>query len=80
MKEQRIYAVRAHDRLTEEDQHMGSIMYSYHGVEGPWYDLITGDIENIWELFEIIEAKEELDRLRTLCDDNNIEWRLGDDD
>lgn len=80
MKEQRIYAVRAHDRLVENDPHLGTIMYSNHGPEGPWWDMITGDIDYIWEMFEIIEAKEELDRLRTLCDENNIEWRLDHDD
>ena len=79
MKEQRIYAVRAHDRLVESDPSLGTIMYSLHGPEGPWCDLVTGDLEQVWELFEIIEAKEELNRLRELCELNNIDWRYGDD-
>lgn len=80
MKEQRIYAVRAHDRMVEDDPHLGTIMYSHHGPEGPWWDMVTGNLDFVWEMFEIIEAKKELDRLRELCDANNIEWWLGDDE
>lgn len=80
MKQETTYAVRIHADHRVTEPKLATLMYSHHGPEGPWHDMVTGDSETIWELFEIIEAKEELDRLRTLCDANNIEWRIGDDE
>lgn len=38
------YAIRYHTRLSEDDPHTATVMYSMSGVEGPWFDMVSGEI------------------------------------
>jgi hypothetical protein len=49
-----IYGVRLHDRDTEEDPQLGTVMYSTDGVHGPWHDMATGHPEWCWEILDAL--------------------------
>jgi len=36
-----IYAIRIHDRMTEDDPDLATVMYA-RDCEGPWHDMCTG--------------------------------------
>jgi hypothetical protein len=36
-----IYGYRLHDRETETDPHLATIMYTTNPPDGPWYDMAT---------------------------------------
>lgn len=74
-----LYAVRLHDRDTENDPELATLMRSYE-PEGPWNDMATGHPDTIWELFELTYLRDELNRLREVCDKHGIGWEyVGDD-
>lgn len=79
-KNQTIYAVRIHDRHLETEPELATLMYTTHGPEGPWYDMATGHPDYIWELCELTLLKDELHRMRELCDIHHIDWTSSDDD
>lgn len=37
-----IYGIRYHDRETEDDPYLATVMYSVSGSDGPWHDMVTG--------------------------------------
>jgi hypothetical protein len=78
-RDRELFAVRIHDRETEEDPHLATLMRSYE-PEGPWHDVATGHPDNIWELFEMTWLREELHRLREVCDKHGIGWEYAGDD
>jgi hypothetical protein len=73
-KQDMLHAVRLHDRQTENDPVLATLMYSTQGSEGPWHDMATGHPDYIWELLEIVFIRNEIHRLRELCDTHNIDW------
>jgi hypothetical protein len=80
MKQAReLYAVRLHDRDTENDPILATLMRSYE-LEGPWHDVATGHPDSIWELFELTYLRDELNRLREVCDKHGIGWEYAGDD
>ena len=58
-----IYGVRLHDRNTDDDPQLGTVMYSTDGVHGPWHDMATGHPEWCWEILEaLLIAEQHRDR------------------
>jgi hypothetical protein len=53
-----LYAVRVHDRLTEDDPQHGTVMCADDAI-GPWVDMVTGHIEWCWEVCSTLTAVEE---------------------
>jgi hypothetical protein len=45
-----LYSLRIHDRTTEEDPELATVMYTTNGVQGPWHDIVTGHPEWCWEV------------------------------
>jgi chromosome segregation ATPase len=68
-----VYAVRLHDRETEDDPSLATVMYTSSGIEGPWHDMATGHPDWCWDICDALmfqmdakmEQKEkELQRLK----------------
>lgn len=78
IKRQQLWAVRLHDRDTDNDPHVATLMRAWE-PEGPWHDVATGHPDNMWELLELNGLRDELARLRTICETNDIEWWNTDD-
>lgn len=60
-----IYAIRVHDRMTEDDPDLATVMYA-RGPEGPWYDMATGlrdYADEIADALTIVE-EERVERVR----------------
>jgi len=53
------YGIRMHDRETEDDPHLATVMYSMNGANGPWHDMATGHPDWCWEILEALEIVEE---------------------
>jgi hypothetical protein len=53
-----IYAVRVHDRITENDPDLATVMYA-RDCEGPWYDMATGLREYADEIADALTIVEE---------------------
>jgi hypothetical protein len=53
-----VYGVRLHDRDTEDDLQLGTVMYSTDGEHGPWHDMATGHPEWCWEILEALVIAE----------------------
>lgn len=53
------YAVRVHDRLTEDDPSLATIMQSFDGIEGPWHDMVTGDADHVYDILEALLDRRE---------------------
>jgi len=53
------YGIRMHDRDTEEDPHLATVMYSTNGDSGPWFDMVTGHPDWCWEVLGALEIVEE---------------------
>jgi len=70
-----LYAVRLHDRDTDNDPQLATLMYAWE-AEGPWHDMATGHPDNIWELFEMTWLRDELHRLRVVCERHGIDWEF----
>lgn len=58
------YSYRLHDRLTEEDPELATVMYSTHGIAGPWHDMATCHPDYIWDIVGALEWVEENRRNR----------------
>lgn len=48
------YGIRYHARITEDDPHHASVMYTMSGPEGPWFDMATGDIGYCNEILDAL--------------------------
>jgi hypothetical protein len=58
----RTFGIKIHDRLTPEDQHLATVMYTPHdSSEGPWYDIVTCDTDWAWEILNALQFTEEHD-------------------
>ena len=53
-----IYAIRVHDRMTENDPDLATVMYA-RDCEGPWYDMATGLREYADEIADALTVVEE---------------------
>ena len=54
------YGIRMHDRETEDDPHLATVMYSTNGDHGPWFDMVTGHPEWCWEILEALTIAAEV--------------------
>ena len=54
-----LYAVRLHERNTEDDPEVGTLMYSMRGPQGPWSDMVTGHPEWCWEIVDALTFMED---------------------
>lgn len=72
-KRQELWAVRVHDRETDNDPNLATLMRAWE-PEGPWHDIATGHPDNIWEIYELHWLRHETNRLRDLCDQHGIDW------
>jgi hypothetical protein len=60
-----VYAIRIHDRMTEDDPDLATVMYA-RDCEGPWHDMATGlrdYAEEIVGALTIVE-EERVERVR----------------
>jgi hypothetical protein len=60
-----IYALRVHDRITEHDPDLATVMYA-RDCEGPWFDMATGAREHAEEIAGALTIVEEqrIERVR----------------
>lgn len=56
----RIYGIRVHERVTEEDPSVGTVMFSSSGSSGPWVDMATGNLDWCWDILDALECSEYL--------------------
>jgi hypothetical protein len=84
-----IYGVRIHDRETEEDPHLGTVMYSSRGEIGPWHDMVTGHPEWCWEVadalavvndMQVERQKQSAESLRAMLAEDRLEWPADESD
>jgi hypothetical protein len=57
-----IYGVRIHDRLTEDDPSLATLMQSFATAEGPWHDMVTGDPDYVYDVLYALEERRERNR------------------
>ena len=55
-----LFAVRIHDRMTEDDPNVATVMYSSGDASGPWFDMATGHPEHIEEIVGALEWREDV--------------------
>lgn len=55
-----LFAVRIHDRMTEDDPNVATVMYSSGDASGPWFDMATGHPEHIEEIVGALEWREDI--------------------
>lgn len=53
-----VFSLRIHDRLTEDDPHMATVMHA-KSHDGPWYDMVSGDPEFCWEIVDALQMAED---------------------
>lgn len=84
-----IYSVRVHDRDTEEDPHLGTVMYSSRGETGPWHDMVTGHPEWCWEVADALAVVNDMqverqnqsaEELRAMLAEDRLEWPKDESD
>jgi hypothetical protein len=56
------YSYRLHPRLTDDDPELATIMYTTHGIEGPWFDMATCHPDYVWDIVGALERVEETRR------------------
>lgn len=56
------YSYRMHPRMTEDDPELATVMYSTHGIEGPWHDMATGHPDWIDEILGALIWREDVRR------------------
>lgn len=78
-KRQELWAVRIHDRETDDDPMLATLMRAWE-PEGPWHDIATGHPDNMWEIYELHWLRTEITQLRELCDRHGINWAEELDD
>jgi hypothetical protein len=54
------YAIRMHDRITENDPELATVMGSPEGGGGPWWDMATGHPDHIEDIVGALEWREEV--------------------
>jgi hypothetical protein len=54
------YAIRMHDRITENDPELATAMCSSDGGGGPWWDMATGHPDHIEDIVGALEWREEV--------------------
>jgi len=54
------YSLRMHDRNTEKDPYLATVMYSVDGEQGPWNDIVTGHPEWCWEVVTALTLMQEI--------------------
>lgn len=57
-----IYSIRIQERELEKDPSLATVMYSLNGPEGPWYDMVSGSLDNCNEVLDSLlffESKKE---------------------
>ena len=60
-----IYGIRIHDRDTEDDPVLATVMYSTNGDCGPWHDMATGHPDFCWEIMEALDLARDIKEGRT---------------
>lgn len=67
-----VYAYRLHDRMTEDDPELATLMYA-SDCSGPWHDMVSGhpewceeilDALLLWEQTQDRKRREEMARIR----------------
>lgn len=58
------YGIRVHDRETEDDPRLATIMYANKIPDGPWFDMVTGYPEHCYEVLEALEFLQEYKKSR----------------
>lgn len=61
------YAIRFHDRHKEDDPELATVIYSTNGVEGPWFDIVTGNPEWCEEVLDALQYRAS-DKVRKLSE------------
>lgn len=56
------YSYRIHNRQQEEDPELATIMYSYSGIDGPWYDMATCHPDYVDDIVGSLQWREEVFR------------------
>lgn len=59
------YAVRIVHRLTEDCPRLAYLMYA-HDLEGPWFDMASGDPDHMWDILDAFDCKNELIAMREM--------------
>lgn len=59
-----LYAIRSHDRETEDDPILATIMYSINGEQGPWFDMVSGYPDHCYEILDALTYYGELQDLK----------------
>lgn len=54
-----IYGIRIHDRPTEADPSLATVMYA-DGHDSPWFDMATGHPDHIEEILGALEWREDM--------------------
>lgn len=54
-----IYGLRIHDRPTEADPSLATVMYA-DDRDSPWFDMATGHFDNIQDILGALEWREEM--------------------
>jgi hypothetical protein len=49
-----LYSLRIHNRITDEDPELATVMYTTNGAQGPWHDIVTGHPEWCWEVMDAL--------------------------
>lgn len=84
-----IYSIRIYNRDTEEDPHLGTVMYSSNGASGPWHDMVTGHPDWCWEVMnalaivndlQVERQKQSAESLRAMLAEDRLEPKDESDD
>lgn len=59
MNESIKYAIRFHDRHTENDPELATVIYTIKDTDGPWYDIVTGNPDWCEEVLEALQYRAE---------------------
>ena len=70
-----LYAVLLHDRWTEDDPPLGSVIRAEH-VDGPWHHMVTGDAGYCWEIVETLQVVEDQRETRRREADDRLRAEL----
>lgn len=54
------FALRIHDRMTEDDPALATVMYTSGDASGPWFDMATGLIDYAEEIVGALEWREDV--------------------
>lgn len=54
------FALRIHDRMTEDDPNLATVMYTSGDASGPWFDMATGLVDYAEEIVGALEWREDV--------------------